>query len=99
MQLLQICAQWQPVTVGRSGAPRYCPRTADSPRPQHCRPAEADCGKAVILDLAMRCEPGRFAVRRGAVPKCTRDALPVFYLTTLPGPLPAAQGEGIRSAV
>src|SRR2546429_8765606 len=30
-----------------------------------CRPAEADCRKSVILHLAMRCEPGRFAVRRG----------------------------------
>src|SRR5438128_2201410 len=33
-----------------------------------CRPAEADCRKSVILYLAMRCEPGRFAVRRGSVP-------------------------------
>src|SRR5438132_4616209 len=30
-----------------------------------CRPAEADCKKSVLLCLAMRCEPGRFAVRRG----------------------------------
>src|SRR5438477_4803205 len=30
-----------------------------------CRPAEADCRKSVILCLAMRCEPGRFTVRRG----------------------------------
>src|SRR5439155_9255610 len=30
-----------------------------------CRPAEADCRKSVILCLAMRCEPGLFAVRRG----------------------------------
>src|SRR6266567_3633359 len=37
-----------------------------------CRPAEADCRKSVILYLTMRCEPGRFAVRRG---QC-RDAPP-----------------------
>src|SRR5437870_13012537 len=32
-----------------------------------CWPAEADCNKSVILYLTMRCEPGRFAVRRGSV--------------------------------
>src|SRR5437762_11012910 len=30
-----------------------------------CRPAEADCKNSVLLRLAKRCEPGRFAVRRG----------------------------------
>src|SRR5438128_7883991 len=30
-----------------------------------CRPAEADCKNLVLLHLAKRCEPGRFAVRRG----------------------------------
>jgi len=40
-----------------------------------CRPAEADWKNSVLLRLAKRCEPGRFAVRRG---QC-RDA---------PGPVP-----------
>src|SRR6266487_6481627 len=30
-----------------------------------CRPAGADCKKSVLLCLATRCEPGRFAVRQG----------------------------------
>src|SRR5439155_11463487 len=30
-----------------------------------CRPAEADCKNSVLLRLAKRCEPGRFAVRWG----------------------------------
>src|SRR5947207_14729340 len=32
-----------------------------------CRPAEADRKKSVLWCLAKRCEPGRFAVRRGSI--------------------------------
>ena len=41
-----------------------------------CRPAEADCKKSVLLCLAMRCEPGRFAVRRGQRPDAPRPLPP-----------------------
>src|SRR5439155_23812593 len=48
----------------RQGAPRYCPPDRGRSPSAACWPAEADCRKSVILYLAMRCEPGRFAVRR-----------------------------------
>src|SRR5947207_5280731 len=45
-------------------AVRHRPDCGRSPSAA-CRPAEADCKNSVLLRLATRCEPGRFAVRWG----------------------------------